>query len=341
MGLFLSMNKISIIGAGAFGFALAKIVGDKHSEKEIFIFDVQKEYIDSIKKTKKHPVFHEDTELSLHITATHSLKKAVENSDLIILAVPSKFMRVALKDLKEHIPKETILLNVAKGLESGTNMIMSQLIKDEFKDMNLNYVICSLSGGMIAREVTLKNPLCAEVACEDINIAKKLAKMLENEHFRIEPTADLIGIELAGAFKNVIAIGAGIFDGLGYSGSSKSAFVSAAAKQIAELAIALGSQKKTFQAGGQAWFGDLMTTCFGKSRNRELGELIGKGLESEEAVNKQIKEKKSVEGYITTKVVYDLINKHNIDAPLIKMIYKVLYEKMPAKKFIEEFIKGW
>lgn len=335
------MKKISIIGAGAFGFAIAKIVGDKHSGKEIFIFDIQKEYIEHIKETRKHPVFHEDTELSQHINATHSLKEAVENSDLIILAVPSKFMREAVKDLKKHIVKKAIFLNVAKGLEIKSNMTMSQLIKEELKDVKIKYDICSLSGGMIAREVTLKNPLCAEVACENIEVAKKVAELLQNEHLRLEATTDVIGIELTGAFKNVVTIGAGVFDGLDYGESSKAAFVSAAAKQISELAIILGADKKTFEAGGQAWLGDLMTCCFGKSRNRELGELIGKGLNAKEALNKLIKEKKSVEGYITTKAVYELIKKHNIDAPLIKMIYEVLYKGMPARKFIEGFIKGW
>lgn len=335
------MKKISIIGAGAFGFALAKIIGDKHSDKEIFVFDVQKEYIEHIKKTKKHPVFHGDTKLALHVNATHSLKQAVEGSDLIILAVPSKFMRAALKDLKKNITKDNILLNVAKGLEIESSMTMSQLIEQELKEIKTNYAVCSLSGGMIAREVTLQNPLCAEIACEDEDTAKKIAEMLQNEYLRIETTTDIIGIELAGAFKNVIAIGAGIFDGLGYGESSKSAFVSYAARQMRRLAMAMGAERKTFGPGSQAWFGDLMTTCFGKSRNRELGELIGKGLTAEEAVDKLIKEKKSIEGYTTAKVVYSLINKHNIDAPLIKMIYRVLYEEMPANKFIEEFIKGW
>jgi len=333
------MKKISIIGAGAFGFALAKIIGDKHSKKEIFIFDVVKEYIESIKTTGQHPVFHPDTKLADHIVATHSLAEAVDNACLIIMAVPSKFLRQSVRAIKPHLTKETIFLNLAKGLEAGSNKIMSKVINEELK--GLKFQTASLSGGMIAREVTLQNPLCAEVACPDIKVAEKIIKIIENNRLRLEATTDLTGVELAGAFKNVIAIGAGIFDGLGYGESSKSAFVSHTAKEMRRLAVALRAKRKTFGPGSQAWFGDLMTTCFGKSRNRELGELIGRGLAVDKALKKMAGEKKSVEGYLTAQAVYNLSQKHQVKAPLAELIYKILYQKMPPKKFIDGFIKRW
>ena len=333
------MNKISIIGAGAFGFAMAKIIGENHPDKDIYIFDVQKEHISHIKKTGKHPIFHENIKISPHVKVTHSLKEAIENSDFIVLAVPSKFMRSAIKDLKQRLTNGVVLLNIAKGLEHSTNLMMHQVIQKELKGINTKYELCSLSGGMIASEVTLENPLCAEIACKNKNTAEKVAEMLRNEHLRIEITTDIIGIELAGSFKNVIAIGAGIFDGLGYNESSKSAFISFAARDIEQLAITLGANKKTYQSGSQAWFGDLMTTCFGASRNREFGELIGKGFSANNALAKLIKENKSVEGYITTKVVYNLIKEHNIDAPFIKIIYEVLYQGLSTEEFIKKFIK--
>ena len=335
------MKKIAIIGAGVFGFALAKIIGDKHSNKEIFIYDVKKEHVIHIIKTKQHPVWKSIAQLALHLKATYSLDEAVSGAELVILAVPSVYMRSALKDFKPHLKEGMVLLNVAKGLENKTNMVMSEVIKDELKDVKVQYHICSLSGGMIAKEVVLKNPLCAEVACADLEIARRVVKILENDHFRLEVSTDVLGIDLAGAFKNVVAIGAGLFDGLGYSASSKSAFVSYAAKQMSALAFALGAQKHTFDIGSQAWFGDLMTTCFGKSRNREFGELIGKTKEVKKSLKKLIAEGKTVEGYITAKVVYDLIVKHNIDAPLIKMVYSVLYKRMSPEKFIRNFIQGW
>lgn len=333
------MKKISIIGAGAFGFALAKIIGDQHLEKEIFIFDIAKDYIESIKKTREHPVFHPNTKLADHIIATHSLAEAVDNACLIIMAVPSKFLRQSVRDAKPLLTKETVFLNLAKGLEAGSNKIMSQVIGEEMN--GLKFQTAALSGGMIAREVTLQNPLCAEVACPDMKVAEKIIKIIENDRLRLEATSDLTGVELAGAFKNVIAVGAGIFDGLGYGESSKSAFVSHAAKEMRRLAVALGADRKTFGPGSQAWFGDLMTTCFGRSRNRELGELIGQGLAVSEALEKMAKEKKSVEGYLTAPAVCELAQKREIKTPLTKMIYEVLYKKMPPKKFIDGFIKEW
>lgn len=335
------MKKIAVIGAGVFGFALAKIIGDKHSDKDMCIYDIQEESIKHIINTKEHPVFKAIARLSPHVRATHSIEEAVSGSKLVILAVPSAFMRLALRDLKPYLKDGMILLNIAKGLETKTNMIMSEVIKDELKDIKKKLYICSLSGGMIAKEVVLKNPLCAEVACKDLVIAQKVVKLLENDHFRLEATTDVLGIELAGAFKNVIAIGAGLFDGLGYSASSKSAFVSYAAKQMSTLAFSLGAKKETFGTGSQAWFGDLMTTCFGNSRNREFGELIGKTGKVEDSLVQLKSKGKTVEGYITTKVVYGLIVKHKIHAPVIKIIYNVLYKNLPPEEFIKSFIKDW
>lgn len=335
------MQKIAIIGAGAFGFAVAKIVGDMHSKKDIFIFDIQKEYIEHIRTTKKHPLFEEDVKIAPHIIATHSLEEAVKNADMVILAVPSVFMRSVVKDVRQYLDKETILLNIAKGLEKETNKTMSEVISEELTGLPVKHNICALSGGMIAREVILQNPLCADVACKDIKVARKVARLIENEHLRLEVTADIIGVDLAGAFKNVVAIGAGIFDGLGYSESSKSAFVSYAAREISLLAFAMGAKKKTFAVGSQAWFGDLMTTCFGKSRNREFGEMLGKSFTVKETLDKMEKAKKTVEGYKTAEVVHNLILKHKIRAPLLKMLYMVLYSDMSAKKFAKDFIKAW
>lgn len=335
------MQKIAIIGAGAFGFALAKIIGDKHSDKDVWIYDIQEEYIRSIVDTKEHPLFKTLARLSPHIRATTNLEETMSDAKLIILSVPSVYMRNALKSMKPYLQNNTILLNVAKGLEINTNMIMSEVIADELTNTGKKIKICSLSGGMIAKEVVLKNPLCAEVACVEFKVAQKVVKLLENEYFRLEATTDLLGIELAGAFKNVIAIGAGLFDGLGYSASSKSAFVSYAAKEVSKLAFALGAKKETFDIGSQAWFGDLMTTCFGNSRNREFGEFIGRTSKVEETLAKLRKEGKTVEGYITAKVVYDLMLKNKIKAPLVGMIYKILYKKMSPERFIRSFIMDW
>ncbi len=332
------MKKIAVMGAGAFGFAIAHLISENHLKKKIFVYDINKSHIEHIRKTGMHPVFHKGVQLGKNVIATTSCSEALESADLVVLAIPSKFLRKAIVSFKEFIPKKVVFLNLAKGLEAGTNKRVSEIIDECLKGSLISYEKCSLSGGMIAAEVTLKSPLCADLASCDKNTAKAVARLLWSDYLRIETTTDIVGVELAGAFKNVIAIGAGVFDGLGYGESSKSAFVSLAAKQISQLAVALGAKKETFGPGSQAWFGDLMTTCFGKSRNRLLGELIGKGMNVGEAVEHMLKNNMSIEGYLTAKAVNSMLAEERIKAPLIRNIYRLLYGSLGPEKFIRDFI---
>lgn len=331
------MNKITILGAGAFGFAIAKIIADKHTEKELFLFDVNSDCIDHIHNNRRHPFFHEDTELPDHIHATKDLEHAVSGADLIVLAIPSKFLRGAVKQFLPFLPNKVTFLNVAKGLETETNLRVSEMVSQELQGSGIDYHMCCLSGGMIAREVTLGNPLCADLACEDIAVAKDVSELISSSYLKVNHTDDLVGVELSGAFKNVIAIGAGIFDGMGYAESSKSAFVSEASREITNLALALGADPSTYSSGSHAWFGDLMTTCFGASRNREFGAKIGSGVRISSAVQEMKDNNKFVEGYITTAVVHELLKKNRIRAPLLDSIYSVLYQERPPADFVRRF----
>jgi glycerol-3-phosphate dehydrogenase (NAD(P)+) len=334
------VNKIAILGAGAFGFAIAKILSENSADKEFYIFDVQREHIEHIRKTKRHPLFHGDTELPGHVLVTHSIEEAVSEADIIVLAMPSRHIRFSISSFKHLISKRVIFLSIIKGLEYGTNMRPSEVVADELKNSDIEYDYCILSGGMIAREVTLGHPLGADIACDKKEVAKAVARLFWNDHLRIETTTDVIGVELAGAFKNVIAIGAGILDGLGYAESSKSAFITTASKEIVPLAISLGADEKTYSSFGYAWFSDLMTTCFGKSRNRQFGELIGKGMSVEEAVEEMQSSNLYVEGYVTAKVVNNLLKERGIDAPILTSIYNILYQKQSRHEFLAGFIKG-
>ncbi len=334
------MKKIAVLGAGAFGFAIAKVIGENESEKQICIYDINDKFIEHIKKTREHPVFHEDTKLPENIIPTTDIETAVKDTDLLVLAIPTKYLRDAIKEFSAYLKDGVVFLNLAKGLELGTNMRISEILDHEIKKLGIRYEICILSGGMIAREVTLENPLCADIACKDTACAERVASLLRSDYLRIETTDDLIGVGLAGAFKNVIAIGAGIFDGLGYGESSKSAFVSAAAKEIEELAVSMGAKRSTFGSGSQAWFGDLMTTCFGASRNRELGELIGKGVSVRQAVEDMKNNNKSIEGYLTTKVVHKLTKEYGLKTPLSDGIYDVVYDNKDPKNFLVDFIRS-
>jgi glycerol-3-phosphate dehydrogenase (NAD(P)+) len=335
------MKKITVLGVGAMGFAMAKLLAENNPDKELMAFDVNKEYISHIQKTRKHPVFHHGVELPEHVCATCDLKEAVADADLILLAIPSEFMRGAVKQFRSHLTKDVVFLSVAKGLESKTNMTVSEIVAQELKRVKVKYDICALGGGMIAKEVVEENSLGADLGCKDMKVAEKVAKVLRNDYLRVQVTKDVKGVQLAGAFKNVIAIGAGVFDGIGQAESSKAAYVSLASVHVRELAVSLGAKPETFGPGGQAWFGDLMTCCFGGSRNREYGELLGKGLAPKEALETMKKNNKLVEGYITSAVVYKIVKKQKVDAPVFKGIYDLIYNSLEPQGFVKKFVKEW
>ncbi|MGM5484362.1 MAG: NAD(P)H-dependent glycerol-3-phosphate dehydrogenase [Nanobdellota archaeon] len=329
------MEKITIIGAGAFGFAFAKLISDNNPQKSFTLYDVDSSSIKHISEKRTHPYFHGNVSLGENVRASNDISEA-EDAGLIVIAVPSRHLRRALEGLKGHVSKDAVFLSLVKGLEPETDMRASAIIRQV---IGKEHHICSLSGGMIAREVTRGNPLCADLASENREVAKEVARMLHNDRFRLETTSDLKGVELAGAFKNVIAIGAGVFDGRENGESSKSAFVSAAAREVKRLAVHLGAKPFTYDPGSQSWFGDLMTSCFGASRNRRFGELIGSGLSVEEAYDKLKQEKKSVEGYQTAGVVYRLAN--DIDTPILDMIYSLLFSDYDPEDFVTDFIRSW
>ncbi|MFH1438947.1 MAG: NAD(P)H-dependent glycerol-3-phosphate dehydrogenase [Candidatus Woesearchaeota archaeon] len=323
-----NIKKITILGAGAFGFAIAKLISD--NGYELFLFDVEESIIEHINKTRRHLIFHKNAMLSEKVKAVRQLKTAVEGSDLVILAIPSSFLRGAIRQFRRYLAKGAVLLNLAKGLENKTNKRISEILEEELK--GFDYTYSCLSGGMIAQEIIANKYLCAELACKKLGTAKKLADILKSDYLKICTTKDIIGVELAGAFKNVIAIGAGIFDGLESSGNIKQnlkpIFISESSKEMAKLAVTLGAEQRTFKDNSKAWCGDIKVTCFGASRNREFGKLIGKGFSVKAALKIMADENKSVEGFITVKVVYELLNKNNLKAPLLNGIYDVLYKSL-------------
>jgi glycerol-3-phosphate dehydrogenase len=216
-------------------------------------------------------------------------------------------------------------------MEAKTGKRASQIIEEDVEGRFVNGI---LSGGMIAREVTLGNPLCAEVAFADIEIAKKVGEFLSSESLRLDPTTDLLGVEYAGILKNVVAVGAGIFDGAGYQESSKSACISYLAGEAKRVALKLGADKETFLPGRQAWLGDLLATCFGASRNLEFGYLLGKGYEAENVIEIMQKQNKSVEGYLTIKAMAEVVGRKKIQAPLFLELNRVVHQGGSGKDFI-------
>ncbi len=324
------INKITILGAGAFGFAIAHVLANNNNEIPITIYDIQEEVIKKIQETNEHPFFHQGIKLPQNVSATTDLLNAIKDTNLIVLAIPSKFFRKASKALAKELTHEVIFLNLGKGLEQETNKRISEILSEELP--NHAYTYATLSGGMIAAEVTKDAPLGADIACEKKEIAELLKTLIQNNTLKIRTSTDVIGTELCGALKNVAAIGAGVFDGLSLKESSKSGFITEIAKEMQDLALALGATSDTFAPGSHAWWGDLMTTCFGGSRNKEFGRRVGAGISPEDAIKQMYEEKKSVEGHTTIKVVHQMTQAHNIKAPLTTTLYKILFEGKEVKE---------
>lgn len=244
-----------------------------------------------------------------------------------------------MKFLAPLIKQDVVFINLAKAVESGTNKYMSDVAREELEGRcgGHRWWFVTISGGMIAEEVTKHWPIAADVACDDARVANYVVQLFQTPTFKLNVTTDVVGVELAGALKNVVAIGAGFYDGLGYEMSSKAAYVSEAAAEVRELAVVLGAQRSTFDIGTHAWLGDLLTTCCGNSRNRLLGELLGKGMTVQEALAELERQRKRAEGYLTSKAIYFIAKQKNVKTPFLDAIYRVLHSGGSVQQAILDF----
>lgn len=324
--------KIGIVGVGMFGFALARYLGKKYEKDksiEIMAYDKNKNLIRHLQEYRVHLYHFKNKRLPQNIELTTNKKELTENSELIIMAVPSQAVRETTREIKNYLENDVIILNTAKALETKTAKIFSEVIAEELGD-NLKYTIAKLSGGTFAEDIVNEAPLGADIACLNKKILKKLQDIFHSSTLRVYTNMDLIGVEYAGAFKNVIAILAGIVNGLNLPYGSETHMISRAAKEAKEIAVKLGAKPHTFSMESQCWGNDLWMSCTGKSRNREFGKLIGKGLSPAEALRKMEEKHKLVEGYFTTAAIPILCKKAGINSPILLEIYKIVYENKDA-----------
>jgi glycerol-3-phosphate dehydrogenase (NAD(P)+) len=247
------------------------------------------------------------------------MKDALNASEIIVLASPSQYMRGTLaKFAGYHDPKKHILVNVAKGIEIGSLKRMSELC-DEILGKNR---YCVLSGPSHAEEVALKCPTAIVAASSDVKAAETVQTVFMNEFFRVYTATDVVGVELGGSLKNVFAIASGILDGMGLGDNSKAALITRGIAEMARLGVALGGSSETFS--GLSGIGDLIVTCISRhSRNRHVGEELGKGCKIEDVLKKM--GLVVAEGVKTAESAYNLALKHNVDAPVINEVYAGLY----------------
>ena len=323
-------EKIAIIGAGGWGTALAVLLDE--NGHEVTLYEYFNKYAAQLEKQRENKKFLPGVKLKKTIRITASMQKAVIKADIIVLAVPSKFVTLFLKQLKElKIDKKTVFLSVIKGLDTATLERMSEKIHHCLgKDIRL----AVLSGPSHAEEVGKKVPTAVIIASKNSKTAKYLQKVFSSGYFRVYTSRDVLGVELGGALKNVIAISKGILDGMGLGDNTKAALLTRGMAEMKRLAVCMGAKPETLN--GLAGFGDLIVTCMSRhSRNRSVGERIGRG----EKLSGIIKSMEMVaEGVTTAEAVYKLARKTKIEMPIVEETYAVLKKNKSPKTAINNLM---
>ena len=316
------MEKIAVIGAGSWGIALAQLLaGNGH---QVTVWSIIEDEINMLKEKHEHVDKLPGVKLNDSIEYTSDLKEAVTGKKILVLAVPSPFTRSTSASMKEYVTDDQIIVNVAKGIEESTLMTLSQVIEDEIK----NVPVCVLSGPSHAEEVGRGLPTTVVVGAKKKEDAQFIQNLFMNEVFRVYISPDILGIELGAALKNVVALAAGIADGLGFGDNTKAALITRGITEIARLGMAMGGKFETFC--GLTGIGDLIVTCASMhSRNRRAGILIGQGKTYEEAMDEV---KMVVEGVYSAKAAIKLAEKYNVKLPIIEEVNHVLFEGQPAKE---------
>ena len=324
------MAKISVIGSGGWGIALAILLHKNGHNLTIWSFD--KKEAEELKTTRENKTKLPNILLPEDIKVTDDLKEAVNDKDILILAVPSKAIRSVSKSLKNIIKDNQIIVNVAKGLEEDTLKTMTDIIEEELKGKKTQVAV--LSGPSHAEEVGKGIPTTCVVSAHNKELTLYLQNIFMNPSFRVYTSPDMLGIEIGGALKNVIALAAGIADGLNYGDNTKAALITRGIKEIASLGVAMGGEQSTFY--GLTGLGDLIVTCASMhSRNRRAGILLGQG----KTLDETIKEVNMVvEGVYSAKSALMAAKKYNVEIPIIEQVNAVLFENKNAAEAVNELM---
>jgi glycerol-3-phosphate dehydrogenase (NAD(P)+) len=317
---------ISVLGAGGWGTTLAILL---HSNNHnVTLWEYEEDYVLKILETRINEKYLPGIIIPSALNITHDLDLATKNKDIVVLAVPSQFLRSVIKNkIASQNLEHSILVSVAKGIENTSLMTMSQMLKDEIPSLQTKQ-IAVLSGPSHAEEVARKIPTAVVAASKNKKTAELVQSAFMTPYFRVYTSSDLVGVEMGGAFKNVIAIGAGIIDGAKFGDNTKAAIMTRGIAEISRLGIRLGAKAETF--AGLSGMGDLIVTCMSRhSRNRFVGEQIGSGKKLKEVLASMTM---VAEGVQTTKSVVQLAGNSGVETPIACEVYNILFEdKDPSK----------
>lgn len=325
------MQRIAVLGAGSWGTALSLVLAD--NQHEVRLWGHRKELIQEINETHKNQKYLPDIELSDNIKGCTDLRKTLQDVQIAVLAVPTKAIREVLQDVIKVISYKLTIVHVSKGIEPDSLLRISEIIKEEVPEELLQDVVV-LSGPSHAEEVGLRQPTTVTSSSDNLAAAELVQDLFMNQHFRVYTNPDVIGVEIGGALKNIIALAAGITDGLGYGDNAKAALITRGLAEIARLGSIMGGNPLTFS--GLTGIGDLIVTCTSvHSRNWRAGNLLGKGQKLEDVLENM---GMVVEGVRTTKAAYQLAQKFDVKMPITEALYAVLFNGKEVKDAVDSLM---
>lgn len=320
------MADIAILGSGGFGLSLAIMC--YNSGHSVTVWSKFQDEIDTIKRTGELKVKLSGVKIPKGIVLTTDIS-CVKGKDLVLMGIPTAFARSVCVEAAQYVDENTIVVNTAKGLENGTLKTMSQVTDESFP----NNKIAIITGPSHAEEIARGVPTTVVVASKSREVSIFVQDILSNETFRVYINDDVLGCELGGSLKNVIALAAGVSDGLGLGDNTKAALMTRGIKEIATLGVAMGAKRDTFS--GLSGIGDLIVTCCSMhSRNRRAGILIGQGVSPQEAVERV----GTVEGYACTKNAWELSQELGVEMPITEQLARVLFEGKSPKKSLSDLM---
>lgn len=323
--------QIGVIGAGSWGTTLANLLAKKGFN--ITLWAYEEELVTSIAASRENPLYLPGIKLSSNILPTVSLKDACQHKDLIIIVTPSQVVRQIMERISNYLNPQQVLISASKGIENKTLLTMSEVICDVLQGKD-GHALAVLSGPSFAREVSEEMPTAVTIASENLGLAQQLQQIFSTAYFRVYSNPDVPGVELGGALKNVIAIAAGIADGLSFGSNTRAALITRGVAEISRLALKRGADPLTL--AGLSGLGDLVLTCTGElSRNRMVGIKLGQGI----VLSQILKEMRMVaEGIKTAAAAYDLSRKLKVAMPITEQVYSILYHNKNPREAVNELM---
>ena len=325
------MERVTVIGAGSWGTAIAFVLAE--NGHDCLLWARRSAQSDEMNDEHTNQAYLPGVSLPANLKATSDLKEAAMHGDIIIIAVPTKGIRQVCSELNQMPIGQKLVVHVSKGIEPDSLKRISEVIAEELAPANVQAIV-ALSGPSHAEEVVLRHPTTVTAASVDLAAAERVQDMFMNNYFRVYTNPDIVGVEIGAALKNVIALGAGISDGLGYGDNAKAALITRGLAEISRLGVKMGANPLTFS--GLTGLGDLIVTCTSvHSRNWKAGNMLGQGNSLEEVVSGM---GMVIEGVRTAKAAHQLAELHEVSMPLTEALYSIVFEDVPPKEAVDQLM---